>query len=114
MTVGGVVSTTRTVWLQVAELLQVSVACQVRVAIKVVPQEPALLVTVPINWTVTLLPPQLLKAVGGSKIQELPHSTFLLPAQVRATPPRLVIVNIFPATRKDPVRAPGLGFGKVE
>src|SRR6266508_4297995 len=44
--VGLVVSTTVTVWLQSAVLPQASVARQVRVASKVLPQWPAVLVTV--------------------------------------------------------------------
>src|SRR5262249_57937054 len=43
---GGVVSTTVTVWLHWAMLPQPSVACQVRVASKVLPQCPVVLVTV--------------------------------------------------------------------
>src|SRR5258705_13514666 len=43
---GGVVSMTLTVWLQVALLLQASTACQTRVASKVSPQWPAVLVIV--------------------------------------------------------------------
>ena len=44
--VGAVVSTTITVWLHVALLLQASLACQVRVASKVLPQWLAVFVTV--------------------------------------------------------------------
>src|SRR6185295_2889584 len=44
MKIGGVASTTLTVWLHVARLVQLSVACQTRVAVKVLPQKPAVLV----------------------------------------------------------------------
>src|SRR5205823_3749862 len=44
--VGAVVSTTCTVWLHCALLPQASVICQVRMASKVMPQWPAVLVTV--------------------------------------------------------------------
>src|SRR5256885_7627608 len=43
---GAVVSTTVTVWLHWALLVQASTACQVRVASKVLPQWPAVLVKV--------------------------------------------------------------------
>src|SRR5207245_7809710 len=78
--VGGVVSTTVTFWLQSAVLPQASVARQVRVASKVLPQWPAGLVTVLRMVTVTL--PQVSLAVGGSKLQMLVHSTVLLGTQV--------------------------------
>jgi hypothetical protein len=73
--VGGVVSTTITVWLQVAMLVAGSMAAQVRVAVKVPPQPG--LVTVA-TMTTTLLPAE---AVGGSKVQGVPHWTTLLLAQ---------------------------------
>jgi hypothetical protein len=74
---GGVVSTTVTVWLQVMLLEQASVARQVRVALKVFPQRR--LVIVP--TTAIELVPQLSLAVGGSKVQTLPHSTVFGPTQ---------------------------------
>ena len=68
MKVGGVVSTTVTVWLQKAMLLQVSVAFQVRVALKV---QPEALVTV--LKMVMVTPPQLSVALGGSNVHGSPH-----------------------------------------
>jgi len=77
---GGVVSLFVTVWLHVAELLQQSVARQVRV---IVPgQGVGLLVIVLRMVMVTLVPQQPSSAVGGSKVQALPHCTALLVAQV--------------------------------
>src|SRR5436190_11072003 len=73
--VGLVVSTTVTFWLQSAVLPQASVARQVRVASKVLPQWPVVLVTVLTMMRVTL--PQVSLAVGGSKDQVLVHSTVL-------------------------------------
>src|SRR6266699_6713053 len=78
--VGLVVSCTVTFWLQSAVLPQASVARQVRVASKVLPQWPVRLVLVPRTVIVTL--PQVSKAVGGSKDQALVHSTVLLGTQV--------------------------------
>src|SRR5213083_1696874 len=78
--VGGVVSTTVTFWLHSAVLPQASVARQVRVASKVLPQWPVKLVTVPTMVMVTS--PQVSLAVGGSKAQVLMHSTVLLGTQV--------------------------------
>src|SRR5436190_939100 len=73
---GAVVSTTFTVWLQRAlRLLQLSTACQVRVASKVPSQWPAELVTV-LTTTIVLLP-LLSVAVGGSKVHAVPISTVL-------------------------------------
>src|SRR5213593_5287291 len=80
--VGGVWSSTVTVWLHSAVLPQASVARHVRVAAKVLPQWPVRLVTVPRMVTVTV--PQLSLAVGGSKAQALVHSTVLLGTQVMA------------------------------
>src|SRR5881628_2232259 len=78
--VGGVVSSTVTVWLHSAVLPQASVARQVRVVSKVLPQWPVRLVTVPTMVMVTS--PQVSLAVGGSKDQMLVHSTVLLGTQV--------------------------------
>src|SRR5213594_3940043 len=78
--VGGVVSTTVTFWLQSAVLPQESVARQVRVASKVLPQCPAVFVTV--LRMVMVAPPQVSVAVGASKDQALVHSTVLLATQV--------------------------------
>ena len=64
--------------LHVAELLQQSVACQVRVTTH--GQTP--LVVVPRTEIDTLVPQQRSKAVGGSKDQAKPHWTVLLVAQV--------------------------------
>src|SRR6184192_1129233 len=78
MMVGLVVSCTVTFWLHSAVLPQASVARQVRVASRVFPQWPVMLVTVPRMVIVTL--PQVSLAVGASKDQVLAHSTVLLPA----------------------------------
>src|SRR6266568_3207493 len=78
--VGGVWSSTVTVWLHCAVLPQASVARQVRVASKVLPQCPAVLVTVLRMVMVTL--PQVSLAFGASKDQALVHSTVLLGMQV--------------------------------
>src|SRR5712672_1826744 len=75
MITGAVVSTTVTFWLQEALLPQESVACQVLVASKVVPQWLAVLVTV-LTIVITLLP-LLSVAVGGSNVQAVPSSTLL-------------------------------------
>src|SRR5947207_13347269 len=74
--VGLVVSTTVTFWLQSAVLPQASVARQVRVASKVLPQWPAGLVSVLRIVMVAL--PQVSRAVGASKVQGLVHSTVLV------------------------------------
>src|SRR5437867_5688986 len=76
---GAVVSTTVTVWLHSLELLQASVARQVRVASKVLPQWPVVFVTVLTMVTVTV--PQVSLAVGASKFQALVHSMLLFGAQ---------------------------------
>src|SRR5438093_6863181 len=78
--VGWVCSSTVTFWLQSAVLPQASVARQVRVTSKVLPQCPVVLVTV--LRTLMVAAPQVSLALGGSKVQTLPHSTVLLPAQV--------------------------------
>src|SRR5690242_11029638 len=75
--IGGVVSTTVTVWLHWALLLQASIAAQVRVAAKVFPQWPAVFVTVLTIMIVMFVPP-LSVAVGGSNVQGVPSSTVLL------------------------------------
>ena len=73
---GAVVSTIVTLWLQVLLLPQASVAAQVRVASKVVPQWPVVLVTV-LTIEIVLLP-LLSVAVGASNVQGVPCSTVLL------------------------------------
>src|SRR5262245_14331572 len=78
--VGGVVSTTVTFWLQSAVLPQASVARQVRVASKVLPQWPVRFVTV--LRIVIVTSPQESLAVGGSKFHGLVHSTVLSGTQV--------------------------------
>src|SRR6266571_3550497 len=78
--VGGVWSSTVTVWLHSAVLPQASVARHVRVVSKVLPQWPAVLVTVLRMVMVTA--PQVSLAVGASKSQVLLHSTVLLGTQV--------------------------------
>ena len=76
--VGGMVSTTVTVWLHVAVLVQQSMACQVRVMFH--GHRP--LVTVLTTAMVTLVPQQTSEAVGRSNDQFEPHWTVLLAAQV--------------------------------
>src|SRR5205809_7002862 len=73
--VGWVGSSTVTFWLQSAVLPQASVARQVRVASKVLPQCPVKLVTVLRMLIVAL--PQVSLAVGASNDQVLAHSTVL-------------------------------------
>src|SRR6185436_12758645 len=79
--VGGVVSTTSIVWLHVLELPQASVADQVRVAVKVLPQ--CWFVTVPTITGVTFVTSQMSATVGVSKFHGLAHSTTRLDAQAR-------------------------------
>src|SRR3989475_2358335 len=76
---GGVRSSTVTVWLHSAVLPQASVARQVRVASKVLPQCPVRMDTVLTMLMVTL--PQASLALGASNDQLLPHSTVLFGAQ---------------------------------
>src|SRR5437879_1913814 len=78
MITGVVVSTTVTVWLQNARLLQQSVTDQVR--IHVCGQAP--LVTVLTTLIVTFVPQQASRAVGVSKVQGVPHSTTLFDGQL--------------------------------
>src|SRR5690242_4215375 len=66
---GAVVSAPVTIWLQVALLVEQSVACQVRVM--TCGQVP--LVVVLEIVTVTLVPQQASEAVGSSKVQAEPH-----------------------------------------
>src|SRR6266700_3037440 len=68
---GGVEPLTFTVWLQEALLPQPSVASQVRVASKVLPQCPAVLVTV-LSTVIVAATPLLSVAVGTSKLQAIP------------------------------------------
>src|SRR5512137_1404201 len=70
---GGVVSTRVTIWLQVALLVQQSIARHVRVITH--GQEP--LVTVLSTVIATLVPQHTSTALGGSNVQVLPHSTVL-------------------------------------
>src|SRR6266567_1669966 len=74
---GAVVSTTFTVWLHCALLPQASVAVQVRVASKVLPQWPEVLVIV-LTIVIAMLVPPLSVAVGASKLQAVPSWTVLL------------------------------------
>src|SRR4030095_6832401 len=78
--VGFVVSRTVTFWLHSAKLPQSSVARQVRVASKVFPQRPVLLVVV--LSTVTIALPHVSLAEGASKFQAAVHSTVLSATQV--------------------------------
>src|SRR2546428_6368896 len=89
---GAVVSTTVTVWLHWALLAQASVACQVRVASKVLPQWPAVLVTV--LRMVMVAVPLLSVAVGVSKVQALPDCTVLLVLRVQSIPGAVVSTTV--------------------
>jgi hypothetical protein len=81
--VGAIVSTRAIVWLHTLVLPHGAVATHVRVATNVLPQPK--LVTVP--STVIIAVPQLLVAVGTSKLKSPPpHSLVLLPAQVITGP----------------------------
>src|SRR2546428_11292355 len=73
---GATVSITLTVWLHWALLPQASVAAQVRVASKVVPQ--CLVELVAVHRAVLTLAPLLSAALGGSKLQAVPSCTVLL------------------------------------
>src|SRR5438094_4920087 len=73
---GAVVSTTVTFWLQELLLPQSSVACQVRVASRVLPRFPVSFV--PVLRIVIVALPLLSVAVGASKVQAAPCSTVLL------------------------------------
>src|SRR5437879_6973145 len=84
---GAVVSTTVTFWLQELVLPQASVASQVRVASKVLPQWPVTLVTV-LRIVIVALP-LLSVAVGASKVQAAPCSTVLLVLLHGSTEPRV-------------------------
>jgi len=75
---GAVVSTNVTVWLHWAVFPQASVARQMRVAIKVLPQ-PALVVVLRM---LSEFVPHVSVTVGTSKVHAMPHSTLLLPEQV--------------------------------
>lgn len=77
---GGTVSMMVTVWLHVAELLQQSVACQVRVMINGHRLEA--LVMVLRTVIVMFVPQQASMAVGGVKDQAEPQFTVMLLAQV--------------------------------
>ena len=72
------------VWLQLKLLLHKSVARQVRVALKVLPQNPAVLVVVPTITIITLVPSQASVADGLTKFQALPDSTVWFGEQVTA------------------------------
>src|SRR5213592_1951898 len=80
---GGVVSTTSMLWLQVEIFVQESIARQVRVALKVLPQKPTLFVTVLTIWKITFVPSQISLGVGGMKTTGWPHSTWMLGMQLR-------------------------------
>jgi hypothetical protein len=88
-----VLSTTVTVWLQSAWLLQSSVARHVRVASKVLPQCPVIFVTVLTIVMVAL--PQLSLAVGASNVQTVVHSTDLAGTQVMLGAVVSIIVTVW-------------------
>ena len=72
------------VWLQVALLVQLSVARHVRVMLNVLlPQKPTVLVTVLSTVTVRFVPSHKSFTVGGMKLQAVPHSTIRSSAQAR-------------------------------
>ena len=75
---GAVVSTTVTVWLQLAVLPQASVALQVWIALKVLPHKA--LVVAP--TMVMVLVPQVSLVVGASNVHTVPHCTLLFATQV--------------------------------
>src|ERR1035437_3937944 len=75
---GGVVSTTVTVSVQVMKLVQQSSAFQIRL----ITHGQAPLVPVLLRVTATLVPQQASEAVGGVKFQVEPHWTVMLGAQV--------------------------------
>src|SRR5207249_969073 len=77
---GAVVSTTVTFWLQRALLPQASVASQVRVASKVLPQWPVVFVTVLTMAFVAR--PQVSLKLGASKVHAAVHSAVLSATQV--------------------------------
>src|ERR1051326_7406023 len=77
--VGGVVSTTVTVWLHVFVLLHASIAAQVRVAEKVLPQSGLVVV---FRMTMRLVPQASAGALGRSNVHDVPHSTVLFVTQV--------------------------------
>src|SRR6266567_1787177 len=85
LSAGGVVSITVTVWLHVALLLQPSSACHTRVAVKVFPQKPVVLVVV-LNTLSVAVPLLSVGAGGVSKVQAAPNCTVLLalPLQLSA------------------------------
>jgi hypothetical protein len=92
VTAGGAESTTVTTWLHRLVLRQESNASQVRVALKVLPQKPVRLVVVLTIRRVTFVPSQMSLLVGGSKLQGVPHSTFLAPEQ--AIPGGVVSITV--------------------
>src|SRR2546421_112590 len=73
---GAVVSVTVTFWLHVLLLPQPSVACQVRVALKVLPQ-PALVIVLETLRLTFVLPP-LSVTIGSLNTQAFPHWTVRL------------------------------------
>src|SRR4051812_23154032 len=79
--VGGVRSTTVTIWLQVVLLPQRSLTLQVRIARKVLPHN-RLVVVLTIR-IVTFVPSQESLAVGGVNSHGVPQSKVRLPAQLK-------------------------------
>jgi hypothetical protein len=80
--VGGVVSRTVTVCAHVTLLLQLSASSHVRVALKVFPQNPLVLVTVLTMRKVRFPPLHTSVPLGGSKFHGVPSSTVLFGAHV--------------------------------
>src|SRR5262249_39290965 len=74
--IGGMVSTTVTVCVQVVTFAQSLLASQIRVAMKVLPQSPFVKV-LRIVTEAALVPPPFVSTVGGSKFQTVVHSTVL-------------------------------------
>src|SRR5258707_10407142 len=75
---GEVKSSIVTVWLHVLLLPHGSIAAQVRVAAKVLPHSPLVVVS---RMTMRLVPQTSTGALGASKLQAAPHSTVLFVAR---------------------------------
>src|SRR5438105_7724301 len=79
---GGKVSATVTFWLHLTRLLQPSIASQVRVAMKVFPQNSFVSATVLTSRMVIASPSHESLAIGGSKFHAFPSSMVLSGAQL--------------------------------
>src|SRR6266480_2124373 len=93
-----------TVWLHMALLPHGSIACQVRVIVSVL--------VIVLNTSMTrFVSGHPLSATGLSKLHWLVNSTSLSEAQVKTSPPKFVIVKVWPAALIKPTRNTGLGLG---